>query len=542
MLTHLKIRTGMFWVLALFVCALLVSSLTSWRSALSSDEQIQDLHQVGVTQNSRVHLAYLRLLRSRVGMAGAFLETRTGDTVKAQASLQRATTLFQEAIDYFDTFAAQEKSSGSTLQSDELQQAFAVYRDTLEEQMKALSQGSEARYIEVNLKARTANDRFDMALVGFEKQLDVQTAAIMDQAHSRYSMAQAQAVILFVIAGLLVAGCWWFIASRVLRPLREARQHFEEIASGDLRHPIDVQSSNEIGQLFLGLQQMQISQRQTIEQISHYAHQLASSAEQLSRVTVESNHGLNQQHNELEQAVTAVTEMTAAVEEVARNAVSTSEASNATNQLAGQSRRQVQTTLEEVDAMSREISTSSALVQDLATQTRDIGKVLEVIRSISDQTNLLALNAAIEAARAGEAGRGFAVVADEVRTLAYRTQESTREIEQMIAGIQSGTHQAVNAMDASTLRASSSLQATEAAGQALEAIFAAVHEITERNLVIASATEEQAKVAHEVDRNLLNIRELSTHAADGAHQTSLASSELSRLASELSSMVRHFKT
>ena len=154
MLTHLKIRTGMFWVLALFVCALLVSSLTSWRSALSSDEQIQNLHQVGVTQNSRVHLAYLRLLRSRVGMAGAFLETRTGDTVKAQASLQRATNLFQEAIDYFDTFAAQEKSSHSTLQSDELQQAFAVYRDTLEEQMQALSQGSEARYIEVNLKAR----------------------------------------------------------------------------------------------------------------------------------------------------------------------------------------------------------------------------------------------------------------------------------------------------------------------------------------------------------------------------------------------------
>ena len=287
---------------------------------------------------------------------------------------------------------------------------------------------------------------------------------------------------------------------------------------------------------------MQVSQRQTIEQISQYAHQLASSAEQLRQVTVESNHGLQQQHNELEQAATAVTEMTAAVEEVARNAVSTSEASNATNELAGQSRRQVQATVEEVDAMSREISTSSTLVQDLATQTRDIGKVLEVIRSISDQTNLLALNAAIEAARAGEAGRGFAVVADEVRTLAYRTQESTREIEQMIAGIQAGTHQAVGAMGASTLRASSTLQATEAAGKALEEIFVAVHQITERNLVIASATEEQAKVAHEVDRNLLNIRELSTRAADGAHQTSSASGELSRLASELSAMVRHFKT
>ena len=542
MLTHLKIRTGMFWVLALFVCALLISSLTSWRSASSSDEQIQTLNEVGVTQNSRVHLAYLRLLRARVGMAGAFLEARMGDTVKAQTSLQRSTILFKEAIDFFEAFAAQEKSSGSTLQSDELQQAFAAYRSTLEEQTQALNEGTEARYVEVNLKARAANDRFDQALQGFEQQLDTQIASIMVQAHSRYNLAQVQALILLMIAALLVAGCWWFIASRLLRPLREAGEHFDEIASGDLRRSITVQSSNEIGQLFSGLQKMQVSQRQTIEQISQYAHQLASSAEQLRQVTVESNYGLQQQHNELEQAATAVTEMTAAVEEVARNAVSTSEASNATNELAGQSRRQVQATVEEVDAMSREISTSSALVQDLATQTRDIGKVLEVIRSISDQTNLLALNAAIEAARAGEAGRGFAVVADEVRTLAYRTQESTREIEQMIAGIQAGTHQAVDAMGASTLRASSTLQATEAAGKALEEIFVAVHQITERNLVIASATEEQAKVAHEVDRNLLNIRELSTRAADGAHQTSSASGELSRLASELSAMVRHFKT
>jgi methyl-accepting chemotaxis protein len=207
-----------------------------------------------------------------------------------------------------------------------LQQAFAAYRSTLEEQTQALNEGTEARYVEVNLKARAANDRFDQALQGFEQQLDTQIASIMVQAHSRYNLAQVQALILLMIAALLVAGCWWFIASRLLRPLREAGEHFDEIASGDLRRSITVQSSNEIGQLFSGLQKMQVSQRQTIEQISQYAHQLASSAEQLRQVTVESNHGLHQQHNELEQAATAVTEMTAAVEEVARNAVSTSEA------------------------------------------------------------------------------------------------------------------------------------------------------------------------------------------------------------------------
>ena len=146
MLTHLKIRTGMLWVLALFVCALLVSSLTSWRSSMNSDAQIERLHEVGVTQNSRVHLAYLRLLRSRVGMAGAFLEARAGDSEKAAASLQRAKTLFEEALVFFEAFSAQEKKHPSALDIAALQQAFAVYRSTLNEQMQALKDGSEERY------------------------------------------------------------------------------------------------------------------------------------------------------------------------------------------------------------------------------------------------------------------------------------------------------------------------------------------------------------------------------------------------------------
>lgn len=185
----------------------------------------------------------------------------------------------------------------------------------------------------------------------------------------------------------------------------------------------------------------------------------------MNAVTEESASNLRQQGQELEQAATAVTEMTTAVEEVARNAITTSQTTSESNQLAAQSRQQVSDNIDGTEAMTREIQTSSAHLEQLVGQVRDIGKVLEVIRSVSEQTNLLALNAAIEAARAGEAGRGFAVVADEVRTLAYRTQQSTQEIEQMIGRVQAGTEAAVASMQASTNRAQSTLDVTLARGR-----------------------------------------------------------------------------
>jgi len=228
------------------------------------------------------------------------------------------------------------------------------------------------------------------------------------------------------------------------------------------------------------------------------------------------------------------------VEEVARNAVSTSEASQASNQTARQGRDKVLETVKAIQAMTQDVQTTSNLVEGLAEQGRDIGKVLDVIRSIAEQTNLLALNAAIEAARAGEAGRGFAVVADEVRALAHRTAQSTQEIEQMVAGIQSGTGNAVQSMALNTNRTQSTLELARSAGDALEQITEAISQINERNLVIASASEEQAQVSREVDRNLVNIRDLATQSAAGANQTSAASHELSRLAVDLNAMVARF--
>ncbi|MNZ18500.1 Methyl-accepting chemotaxis protein McpS [compost metagenome] len=239
-------------------------------------------------------------------------------------------------------------------------------------------------------------------------------------------------------------------------------------------------------------------------------------------------------------AATAVNEMSAAVDEVARNAASTSQASTASEGAAQAGRERVGETVQAIRDMSQEVARTTQLVQELAEQAQGITTVLDVIRAIAEQTNLLALNAAIEAARAGEQGRGFAVVADEVRALAHRTQESTREIEQMIASIQTGSDAAVGAMSQSDQHARQMLKVAEGAGQALHEIARQASEINERTLVIASAAEQQAQVAREVDRNLVNIRDISVQTSAGANQTSAASHELSRLATDLNGMIAHF--
>ncbi|ERO60659.1 methyl-accepting chemotaxis protein [Pseudomonas piscis] len=347
-------------------------------------------------------------------------------------------------------------------------------------------------------------------------------------------------VILLVVVALTIALALLLTRS-IVRPLGQALGVAETIASGDLGQSIAISGKDEPARLLQALQTMQASLRNTLQRIADSSNQLASAAEELHAVTDHSSQTLHQQSDEVEQAATAVNEMTAAVEEVARNAVSTSEASKETDRTAHHGREQVQHTVDSIGQLAQDVTQTCERVEHLAVDVRNIGQVLEVIRSIAEQTNLLALNAAIEAARAGDAGRGFAVVADEVRALAHRTQQSTQEIESMINTIEEGTEGAVSAMRTSNERAHLTLEAAQASGLALDQITQAITSINERNLVIASASEEQAQVAREVDRNLVNIRDLSTQTSAGANQSNAASQELSRLAVDLNGLVNQFK-
>ena len=416
-----------------------------------------------------------------------------------------------------------------------------LYLQGQEQVMALAQQGQQDQAVElINTQLSQRAD----AMVAALNELSERNRQGADQAAQRSSYVFERArnwvfAAIFVAAGLTVALAWLLTRSIVV-PLRNAVAVAQTVASGDLTQRIVVDGRDEATELLQALSSMQQSLRGTIQRIADSSSQLASASEELSAVTEDSTRGLHAQNNEIEQAATAVNEMTAAVEEVARNAVSTSEASRLSDEVAQRGRRQVRETVESIGSLAGDVTTTATQVEELAQKVRGISQVLDVIRSIAEQTNLLALNAAIEAARAGEAGRGFAVVADEVRALAHRTQQSTREIEQMVGGIEQGTDQAVNAMQGSNERARLTLSAARSAGEALDEITAAIASINERNLVIASASEEQAQVAREVDRNLVNIRDLSMQTAAGANQTSAASQELSRLAVELNGMVTRF--
>ncbi|WP_414155851.1 methyl-accepting chemotaxis protein [Pseudomonas sp. BNK-43-b] len=366
-----------------------------------------------------------------------------------------------------------------------------------------------------------------------------------DKASQRSSDAYEEAFTLIVLSLVVIILALVAIAVLLTRsivvPLAAAVSVAERVATGDLTQEIRIVGRDEPALLLRALSRMQESLRDTIRKIAASSDQLASASEELHTVTEDTSRGLHQQSAEIDQAATAVNQMTAAVEEVANNAVSTADASKGADQTTRDGRDQVNQALSSIQQLVEDVTGTSSEIEQLATSANEISRVLDVIGSIAGQTNLLALNAAIEAARAGEAGRGFAVVADEVRALAHRTQQSTAEIEQMIGGIQTGTERAVGSMHSSQGRASGTLEIAEAAGQALELIAEAIAAINQRNLVIASASEEQAQVAREVDRNLVNIRDLAMQTSAGANQTSAAAQDLSRLAVELNGMVAQFK-
>ena len=344
-------------------------------------------------------------------------------------------------------------------------------------------------------------------------------------------------LLLLVLGGAMA----WTLSRGINLRLSELREVVARNAGGDLTRPVSVSGRDEISHVQESFKLMQENLRETLQGIQGASVQLASAAEQLHAVTEESSRGINRQNDEIEMAATAVTEMSAAVDEVARNANHTSDSSREAEETALSGRQQVSTTRSTIEQLSQRLQSTSATIGTLAEEAIAIGRVLEVIRTIAEQTNLLALNAAIEAARAGDQGRGFAVVADEVRALAQRTQTSTQEIEKMIGAIQSASQESVNAMAQSSEYAARSQNLASEADSALEVISARISQINEMNLVIASAAEEQAQVAREVDRNLVAIRDIASQNATGAHETSVASDDLARLASDLNGMVQRFR-
>ena len=406
-------------------------------------------------------------------------------------------------------------------------QAIGLYRQAFAE----LKQGAADQALQRMADQGTVLLQTSQAMTASQTQ-------VRDAGASQAKAMLAGATALAMILGLLAA---WAITRQIIIPLRQTLAAAERVASGDLRHDLHSDRRDELGQLQASMQRMTQGLRELIGGIGDGVTQIASAAEELSAVTEQTSAGVNNQKVETDQVATAMNEMAATVHEVARNAEQASEAALAADQQAREGDRVVSEAVAQIERLAREVVNSSEAMNQLKAESDKIGSVLDVIKSVAQQTNLLALNAAIEAARAGEAGRGFAVVADEVRSLAQRTQQSTEEIEELIAGLQSGTQRVASVMDASRQLTDSSVELTRRAGGSLDTITRTVSSIQAMNQQIATAAEQQSATAEEINRSVMNVRDISDQTSAASEETASSSVELARLGTHLQGLVGRFK-
>ncbi|WP_313107077.1 methyl-accepting chemotaxis protein [Stutzerimonas nitrititolerans] len=367
----------------------------------------------------------------------------------------------------------------------------------------------------------------------------------MDRSHYADALADMRNTALIVAGiaialGLLVAA---LVARGIVRPIRVAVDAMRDIAAGegDLTRRLEERGRNEVAELGQAFNQFAEKVRRLVSEVAGSTSQVAAAAEGMSAITDEFNRDVAQQRHEIEQVATAMNEMTATVQDVARNAAQAAASAQAADREAQQGQQVVHETVSSIESVSVEVEHTARAIQRLEADSQSISAVLEVIRGVAEQTNLLALNAAIEAARAGEQGRGFAVVADEVRTLASRTQQSTLEIQQVIEQLQSGARNAAEVMHRGRAQVDSSVLQAQQAGSSLTSITSAVASISDMNIQIASAAEQQSAVSDEISQNVVNINQVADRVTEAAGQTAQASSQLAHLAAGLQSLVGQFK-
>ncbi|HKM37785.1 MAG TPA: methyl-accepting chemotaxis protein [Thiopseudomonas sp.] len=372
---------------------------------------------------------------------------------------------------------------------------------------------------------------------------------LMGHAQDEYNKGEQsyqQALKIFVAVMLLGGSIMILLAIRVISSIQRAvkllREASERLASGDTTVRVNYQGHDELRDVAIAFNDMSERFQTALHDVDRSAEQLAAASEQTSVITVKTSESMHQQQNEISQVATAMNEMHATASEVARSASLAADAARHADQEASVGRDVSLQTIEAIESLASGVENATRVIEALAKDSEDIGSVLDVIRSIADQTNLLALNAAIEAARAGEAGRGFAVVADEVRTLASRTQKSTQEINDMVERLQSGAAQAVEAMETGRVQARAGVEQTLKTTACLESIVNAINTINDMNVQIASAAEEQSAVSEEITRSVVAINDLTSETTEGAMQTTEASHEVARLASALQDMLSRFRT
>ncbi|MCF5891464.1 methyl-accepting chemotaxis protein [Aeromonas veronii] len=543
-----KMTIGQKLTMAFTTLALLMLGF-AWFATLQLSNIYRDASEVSdnivpsIRASSQMHVSLLDARRAELNMVIDALG-------KDPDSLNSSTQSFEAAKSQY--MAAEQRYGSMPFVSErdrnmfaELKTAAAKYFSAHGDLETAIRQGDIAKVQSlIKNESRAALEQAGQDGLELRKENDLVANLLTKQSEASYERAKLLSTTVGALTLLFVVIVAWLLIRQIRNPVMTLLEQTRQVAAGNLTSQLDMKqfSHDELGKLAQGFNEMQSNLRMLVNEVSGSVVQLGAAAEEISAVAQQSANNMGAQQHELNQLATAMNEMQATVQEVARNTNDAASAATSASDTAAQGNETVNDSIGRIEKVATAIEETALVIRQLGDDSRNIGMVLEVIQGIAEQTNLLALNAAIEAARAGEQGRGFAVVADEVRTLAKRTQDSTSQINHIISELQQRANEAGVTMQQSQDMMSETVHTAREAGASIAEISSSVNSISHMNIQIATATEEQGAVSEELNRNVVNISNASEEVATGAKQMAQACNDLNLLATQLQEVVRKFRT
>lgn len=543
-----KMTIGQKLIMAFTTLAMLMLGF-AWFATLQLSNIYRDASEVSdnivpsIRASSQMHVSLLDARRAELNMVIDALG-------KDPDSLNSSTQSFEAAKSQY--MAAEQRYGSMPFVSErdrnmfaELKTAAAKYFSAHGDLETAIRQGDIAKVQSlIKNESRAALEQAGQDGLELRKENDLVANLLTKQSEASYERAKLLSTTVGALTLLFVVIVAWLLIRQIRNPVMTLLEQTRQVAAGNLTSQLDMKqfSHDELGKLAQGFNEMQSNLRMLVNEVSGSVVQLGAAAEEISAVAQQSANNMGAQQHELNQLATAMNEMQATVQEVARNTNDAASAATSASDTAAQGSETVNDSIGRIEKVATAIEETALVIRQLGDDSRNIGMVLEVIQGIAEQTNLLALNAAIEAARAGEQGRGFAVVADEVRTLAKRTQDSTSQINHIISELQQRANEAGVTMQQSQDMMSETVHTAREAGASIAEISSSVNSISHMNIQIATATEEQGAVSEELNRNVVNISNASEEVATGAKQMAQACNDLNLLATQLQEVVRKFRT